>query len=139
MAKSSGPVVVSRAPKSKSAAQIAIRDRNVAMAAERLLRLQARQRLVSKLRLAGYTGTDDQIVDSFNRQQELRDAISYCSMVFNLPQTGQIIQRWLKNRVQMAPVPLRRLIEQFLNRDQNATMKADVLAAFQAENIKIAA
>jgi len=136
MAKSSAPVV-SRAPKSKSAVQIAKRDQNVALAAERLKRLQARQRLLVDLRRAGHTGTDDQIIGSFNRQQELRDAVSYCSMVFNLPQTGQIIQRWLKNRVQMAPVPLRRLIEQFLNRDQNAEMKADVLAAWKA--VKIAA
>lgn len=115
MAKNSAPVVV-RSAKPKTPAQIAQRDRNIKEAADRLIRQQAKAKLVKQLRGMGFTGTDDQIVDQYNNQQRIAEADCYVKSVLAVPVAGQIIKRWLKDRILMAPTHVKELITKFLNR-----------------------
>lgn len=122
-----------RTPKPKTAAQIAKRDRNVAEAAKRLARLQAKQRLVKELRAKGMKGTDDEIIQRFNTEQRQKEAAAYVACVLATPQAGPIINRWLKNRVNQSPIYVKELIIRFLNRDgseeghkDNSHLKSEV-------------
>jgi hypothetical protein len=135
-----------RAARSKSAAQLEKKARNERLAAERLARLQARQKLVNTLKKQGFTGTDDQIIETFNNQQRLAEAAAYCKAVYAVPVAGLIIQRWLKNRITMAPIQVADLIRRFLNRDgsiegqrDNSKLKAMVEAALNPAAAKVAA
>lgn len=128
MAKNPAPVA-----KSKTAAQITKRDRNIAEAAERLKRMQAKQKLVKELRGKGYTGTDDQIIQKFMDDQRKEEAQAYVNNVLTVPVTGGIIKRWLKDRINQSPIHVQNLIIGFLNRDgskpghkDNSGLKADV-------------
>lgn len=110
------PVV--RAARPKSAAQLVRRDRNVAQAAERLMRLQKLQSLAKELRAKGYTGrTDQDVVNNFNESQKSVEAADYVAAVFAVPVSGVIIRRWLKDRVLQSPENVNKLIERFLSRD----------------------
>jgi adenosylmethionine-8-amino-7-oxononanoate aminotransferase len=149
VAKNSAPVAV-RSAKPKTAAQIAKRDRNIKEAADRLQRLQAKQKLVKQLRGMGLTGTDDEIVDQYITQQRIAEAASYVKAVLATPNAGQIIQRWLKGRITMAPTYVKELITKFLNRDgsiegqkDNSELKAAVESHLNVERrlaeLKVAA
>lgn len=104
MAKNATATAPVRSAKPKTAAQIAKRDRNVKEAAERLAKLQAKQKLLKQLRGMGLTGSDDEIVDQYITQQRIASAKSYISSVLATPNAGQIIKRWLKDRINMSPI-----------------------------------
>jgi hypothetical protein len=135
-----------RAARSKSAAQLEKKAQNEKLAAERLIRLQTRQKLVITLKKQGFKGTDDEIIESFNNQQRLAEAAAYCKAVYAVPVAGLIIQRWLKGRITMAPIQVADLIRRFLNRDgsiegqrDNSDLKAKVEAALNPAAVKVAA
>lgn len=117
MAKSNTAVAPSRVPRPKSAAFFVRRERNIAEAAQRLERLQARQKLVNQLRKLGYKGTDDQIVTQFNEAEKLARAKWYVDNVLATPVAGQVITRWLKSRILQGPLFVQSLIVKFLDRD----------------------
>ena len=126
MAKNSTAPVAVRTAKPKTAAQLAKRDRNVAEAAERLRRLQAKQKLVKELRSKGYTGTDDQIIERFNTEQRHNEAAAYVSSVLAVPKAGPIIKRWLKDRIGQSPVHVKALIQSIEGHKDNSHLKAEV-------------
>lgn len=133
MAKNSTAPVAVRTAKPKTAAQLAKRDRNVAQAAERLARLQAKQKLVKELRAKGFKGTDDEIIQRFNTEQRHNEAAAYVASVLAVPKAGPIIKRWLKDRINQSPIHVKELIVKFLNRDgsieghkDNSHLKAEV-------------
>lgn len=133
MAKNNSAPVAVRSAKPKTAAQLAKRDKNIKEAAERLAKLQAKQKLLKQLRGMGLTGTDDEIVDQYINQQRIATAKSYINSVLATPKAGQIIQRWLKGRITMSPIYVKELITKFLERDgsmegqkDNSELKAAV-------------
>ena len=142
MAKNSAPVAV-RTPKTKTLAQIEKRDRNIKDAKERLERLQAKQALLKKLRGMGLKGTDDEIIDQYITQQQNIEAETYLKTVLATPVAGTIIQRWLKDRIKMAPTHVKNLVVKFLDRDgtggeghkDNSQLKAAV--AEHLENVRM--
>lgn len=140
MAKNATATAPVRSAKPKTAAQIAKRDRNVKEAAERLAKLQAKQKLLKQLRGMGLTGSDDEIVDQYITQQRIASAKSYISSVLATPNAGQIIKRWLKDRINMSPIHVKELITKFLNRDgsmeghkDNSELKAAVESHLNVE------
>lgn len=123
MAKNSAPVAV-RTAKPKTPAQIAKRERNIREATERLKRQQERTALLKKLRSDGFKGTDDQVIDQYidqqraiEVQQQTVEAETYVRNVLTTPVAGIVIQRWLKSRINMAPMHVKELIVKFLDRD----------------------
>ena len=117
MAKTKTAETTVRAKRSKTPAQIAQRDRNIALAAKRLEALQKLQKLAKQLRLVGFVGTDQEIVDAFNKQEKARIAKSYIDTVLATPVTGIVIRRWLKDRILQSPENVKLLIIRFLSRD----------------------
>jgi tRNA A37 methylthiotransferase MiaB len=145
MAKNATATVAVRAPRPKTPAQLAKKERNERLAAERYERLQARQRLVNRLKKLGYTGTEDQIIESFNRAEKEREADEYVKGVLAVPVAGDVVRRWLKARITMSSVHLAELIRKFLDRDgsvegqkDNSQLKATIIAALNKQE-KIAA
>ena len=135
-----------RASRSKSAAELVKKALNERLAAERLARLQAKQKLVIFLKKQGFKGSDDLIIETFNNQQRLAEAAAYCKSVYAVPVAGIIIQRWLKDRIMMAPIQVADLISRFLNRDgsiegqrDNSDLKAKVEAVLNPAAVKVAA
>jgi len=114
------------AAKPKSAAQIARRERNIELANQRLARLQAKQKLVKELKALGYKGSDDNIIAQFSMEQREAEASQYVSNVLAHPKHGQIIRRWLAQRINQAPIYVKELIDKFLERDRNAEIAADM-------------
>jgi hypothetical protein len=118
MAKNVAAVKHVKVPKAKTAAQQAKAAANIAEAARRLERLQEKQSLARELRSRGYKGrSDNEVIDQFNKEQEVNSAASYVEKVLAVPVAGQIILRWLKDRVNQNPIHVRSLIVNFLNRD----------------------
>lgn len=117
MAKNSAAPVAVRTAKPKTPAQIAKREQNIRDAEERLKRLKEKQALLRKLRADGFKGTDDQVIDQYITQQQTIEAETYVRNVLATPVAGIVIQRWLKDRVKMAPMHVKSLIVKFLDRD----------------------
>jgi hypothetical protein len=119
---------------------------NIARSVERLKLLQARQRLAKSLRELGFAGrTDNEVIDRFNAVEKADSAQSYVDKVLVVPVTGNVIKRWLKNRILQNPIFVKGLIEKFLARDgsdggkDNAEHRDNVAEALQATEYKQAA
>jgi hypothetical protein len=62
--------------KGKTPAQLAKKEENERKAAERLAKLQTRQKLARELRAQGFVGTDDQIIDKYEGKTQQAKALS---------------------------------------------------------------
>lgn len=142
-------VVVERIKKGKTPAQKAKTAENMRAAAERLARLQAKQKLANSLRAKhGYIGTNpDEIIAQHDRTLERvarelykaekqaereaankaeKDASDYVGMVLSLPKTGRIVANWLNNRIDFPAIEVKVLIEKFLAKENNEYHKVAV-------------
>lgn len=118
MAKNGPAPVHVRAPRVKTPAQRQKALENIAGATVRLRQLQERQKLVRELRQRGFVGrTDADVINAFNEHQRIEEAKQWVRDVLATPTAGIIIQRWLKDRITMAAIHLKPLIEKFLRRD----------------------
>ena len=130
MAKDKPTEPVARTSKPKTPKQIEKRELNKWRAENRLRDLQQRQDLANELRAKGYFGSDDAIIrkaaeDQQNRQAEerIKQAEEYVANVLAIPEAGNLIRRWLNERITMAPLHVEALIKQFFSRPRNRTTK----------------
>lgn len=141
MAKNSnGPTPQIRVPKTKTPAQLAKKAENERAARERLERLQYMQTLANEARSIGLNGSnDEELVEKLAEYRRDQEARQYIDSVLAVKFWGGTIRRWLNGRLETrSPSDVARFIKGFLNRPQNAPMKAGVEEAL-AEPAKIAA
>ena len=127
-----------RMQKSKTPEQIRKRYDNVAAAAKRLEALQSKQRLIKELRQKGEKGPDEKVYlremlrlailnDERRARIELEQAKQWVQDVLSTPIVGGTITRWLKDRINLPPIEVRRIVEQFLSWSHNVKIHQDVI------------
>ena len=113
---------------------------------QRCLQLRRDQERVKEARANGYKGTDRQILEQLNtveyqerveriQAEELANslkveaaAVSYLESVFAIPNVGDVVQRWLKGRIDtMGVVELRLIVSNFMNRETNTKLLQEAM------------
>ncbi len=124
MAKNGAKVVQVRAPKSKTPAQKLRSEQNKRFAAERLERLQGKQKLANAARKAGFFGSDDVVITKHAEAMLVTAAGQYCHFALNeCGDASKIIRSWLKDSITLEPLYLKQKIVNFLARPKNVDIK----------------
>ena len=98
MKKNDAPAATKAAPK-KSAAAVARREANIALAKERLILLQQKQRIAAMMRSKGHLGSDETLValyekdrDAAERQKEERRSVEFVDRLLASPYGEKAMQ-----------------------------------------------
>lgn len=128
-----------RTPRPKTAAQLAKRDDNIHAYLVRNRRLREDQELANNLRKQGYRGNDKQVLETYRLEQKVKKAARYCMDVYNCPEHGPRIQRWLGDRMNLSsPLEVEKLIRDFLDRDGFNRDRSTYNAKYDNSEMKLA-